>query len=565
MPDTEVTLGVTYGTHDSSAALFIGDALVGFCEEERLNGIKHAGGYPQQAISWLLAEMGCSPADVNMVASSFRTAGYAKGGGRALLETLKSPKSRRGWERATSYGVVYGRTFTRTRNLAHRFSAARVCGIPHHLSHSRYAHAASGEEHVAVLTVDSIGEWESTSIVDANADRHRTVLSIADPHSLGYAYGAVTEHLGYTRGDEEGTVMALAGLGDPSRYADVLRQGIALTERGIRLDAALFAPRVFSASWPRLTERFAAETIPQRQVDEALGTKHADLAAALQQRIEEALLHLGRLAAAHTGARTLCLTGGVAMNCLAAGLLSGSGLFERVFVPPAPEDAGTAIGAALATLPWSASEQRRLTEWDLGPSYSKRAIDDALATGCWPHRTLSDPVGVVAGDLAAGRIVGVVRGRMEAGPRSLGHRSILASPLVPEITSRLAAHVKLREPFRPFAPVLPSESASEYFAVTDGSPYMSFAFRAREKAHQQVPAVVHRNGTARVQTVNGSGDGFLYEVLLRFAAHTGVPVLINTSMNIKGRPMAASPHDALTCFGACELDALLLEDRYLTR
>ena len=565
MPDAEVTLGVTYGTHDSSAALFVGDELVGFCEEERLSGTKHAGGFPQCAISWLLAEIGAEPADVNTVASSFRAAGYLKGGGYALLETLKSPNSPRAWRRTASYGVVGRRTLARTRNLAHRFSTARVRGIPHHLSHSRYAQAASGDEHVAVLTVDSIGEWQSTSIVDAHADRHHTVLSVADPHSLGYAYGAVTEHLGYVRGDEEGTVMALAGLGDPSRYADVFQRGIVLTEDGIRLDPKIFAPRVFSTAWPRLSEQFATATIPHRHAETPPGAEHADLAAALQRRIEEALLHLGRLAAARTGARTLCLAGGVAMNCVAAGLLSDSGLFECVFVPPAPGDAGTAIGAALATLPWNAATQPRLADWDLGPSYSGSAISDALVNSPWRHRTLGQPAEVIAEDLAAGRIVGILRGRLEAGPRSLGHRSILASPLVPGIASRLATHVKLRESFRPFAPVLTSELAPDYFAVTDPSPYMSFAFRARPQAHQQVPAVVHRNGTARVQTVDHDGDGFLREVLLRFGARTGVPVLINTSMNIKGKPMAASPRDALGCFEACALDTLLLEDRYVIR
>ena len=565
MDKERLVLGITWGTHDSSAALFRGNRLSGFVEEERLSGEKHTSEFPDLAIARLLREAGGGPEDVTTVSFAFRARGYANGLARATAQACRSPFRRRAWARAASYGAVHRHTRKRLHHLRERFPRAEIVQIPHHICHSLYAQAASGEERVTVLVVDSIGEWRTTSIIETEGPHQRIHLWLADPHSLGYAYGAVTEHLGYRRGDGEGTVMALAAFGDQERFRSVIEQGIALTPDGFRLDPELFAERVFSGAWPRLTERFHREIAPRREPDSPLQPLHADLAAALQLRTEEALLHLTRLAARATEATTLCLAGGVAMNCVGIGRISESGQFDRVVVPPAPADGGASIGAALAVLGEEAIRDPRLRRWDLGPKFSESEIDDALAARSFTAAAAPNPVETVLEELLAGRIVGVCRGRGEAGPRALGHRSILASPLAPGITDRLSARVKRREDFRPFAPVMPGEAVADYFQAPDPSPYMSFAFPVRDRARKEVPAIVHANGRARVQSLNRGEDPYLYELLERFAARTGVPILINTSLNVKGAAMAGTPATAIDAFEACELDGLLLGGRYLRR
>jgi len=346
--DSGLVLGVTWGTHDSSAALFVDGRLASFVEEERLVGHKHSGSYPEQAIAAVLADVGATHADVKTVAFSFHARGYVRGLASATAHLVVRPWERRAWARAGSYRVVHRHTRNRLRQLAAALPAATLVDVPHHRCHGLYAHAASGDEHVVVLTVDSIGEWHSTTLAEGHGTAHRIALGVRDPNSLGYAYGAVTEHLGYRRGDEEGTVMALAALGDPARFQAVFAEAITLTDDGFRLDPRLFAPRVFSSAWERLTERFASVTVPRRDPEAPLEAVHADLAAALQQRIEEALLHLAEIAADRIGAPTLCLSGGVAMNCLAAARLSASGYFARTFVPPAPGDSGTSNRSRLS-------------------------------------------------------------------------------------------------------------------------------------------------------------------------------------------------------------------------
>jgi carbamoyltransferase len=562
-------LGVTWGTHDSAAVLFAGGRLVGFVEEERLSGVKHTGAFPKRSIAWLLAEAGAEAVDVDVVTSGFRSRGYAIGAARAAGQAMLARGQRRSWARARSYMTVAARCRARTHALERSFPSASVVELSHHLCHSAYAHAAAGGGDAVVLSVDSIGEWYSTALVRFDGSGLRLLRRVPDPHSLGYLYGAITEHLGYRRGDEEGTVMALAALGDPERYRPLLERAVLLTAEGFRLDPDLIAPRVFSAAWPRLSQRFIEATFPGRPEDQPLAADHADLAAALQARTEQSLAHLAQLARAETDAATLCLTGGVAMNCLAAARASSTGLFGRVFVPPAPGDAGTCIGAALLAAGYPRAEGfedlQELARWDLGPAFSGQEIDDALREADACAERLPDPAGTVASDLLAGKIVGVFRGRAEAGPRALGNRSILASPLVDGITARLSTRVKLRETFRPFAPVLAESDARELFEIRDPSPYMSFAIAARARAHAAIPAVVHRNGTARLQTLADSDTSFLGEVLARVRGRSGPPALINTSLNVKGTPLAATPEQAIACFRSCELDALLLEDRYLRR
>ena len=303
-----------------------------------------------------------------------------------------------------------------------------------------------------------------------------------------------------------------------------------------------------------------AATCPPRHPDAPVEQIHADLAAALQERTEKVMVHLAVRARRLTGAGLLCLAGGVAANCVAVGRIAEAGLFDEIHVPPAPGDSGTAIGAALAR---HLDLTGRLPEGVAGACYLGPQWTDpspALVNHNGNARRIEKPAQFLAEQLAAGKIVGVFRGRLEAGPRALGNRSLLASPLLPDVVHRLNATIKFREPFRPFAPAVLAERASDYFTLAQPAPFMSIASGVTDLARRRIPTVVHVNGTARLQTVTKGQNPFLAAVLEQFAALTGVPVLINTSLNVKGKPICGTPAMALETLTRTGLDGLLLED-----
>jgi carbamoyltransferase len=567
-----VVLGVCAFTHDSAAALMVGGELVGFVEEERLSGAKHTSAFPSLAVDWLLSEAGLSAGQVQHVGYNFQPRLYLPSVARSVALLADPASRRRAPARAASFAKVSLRTARRLRNLAERFPNARVRAVAHHLAHQRYAFDASGFADAAVLVADSLGESATTSIAEGilgsdGRTRIQQLWQQADPASLGYVYGAVTEHLGWRRGDEEGTVMALAATGDAHRFGHVFTDGIRLTAEGFRLDPGVFPVRVLASRYARLGPRFTQLTCPPRAAGAPVEQTHADLAAALQERTEQVMLHLALLAREKTGATRLCVGGGVATNCVAVGKIIEAGLFDEVAVPPAPGDAGTAIGAA-AALHDSVSSlppRRIARSCYLGPKYPLTAPD----TSAWPElhaRPMdADVIAQLADALSAGQIVGLFRGRAEAGPRALGNRSILASPLQPGVVARLNDTVKFREPFRPFAPMVPVEQAKDYFTLGQDAPFMSMASGVTDQARDNVPAVVHANGTSRLQTVARADNAFVHALLTAFGERTGVPVLINTSLNVKGKPMCGTPAMAIECLASSGLDALMLEGWWISK
>lgn len=570
-PTMSAVLGLCSYTHDSAAALVIDGNLVGFAEEERLVGDKHTSAYPAQAVSWLLAEAGIAPEHVTAVGYNFQAHRYL--GALALIPgQLIHPVTRsRALPRGRSFMRVARHTRARLHELSSRFPRARVIAVQHHRAHGLYAFASSAYEDAAVLVTDSLGEVQTTTIGHARRNvsggcDYRIVEAIDDPASLGYAYGAVTEHLGWRRGDEEGTVMALAALGDPARFFGLFARTIPITDTGFALDPELLPVRVLSSRFTRIGDTFTAATCRPRHPDEPIEQVHRDLAAALQERTEQVMLHLAQRAHHLTGSGLLCMGGGVAANCLAIGKIVEKGLFDEVHVPPAPGDSGTAIGAAIAlhlagfgTVPMGVTDRCYL-----GPAYPDLTLPAEPRPGLSARRP-ADPARSLARHLADGRIVGLFQDRLEAGPRALGNRSILASPLLPDVVERLNATVKFREPFRPFAPIVLADAASDYFTLPQPAPYMSIASGVTLLTRDKIPAVVHVNGTARVQTLAREQNPFLADVLTEFAAITGVPVLINTSLNVKGKPICGTPQMALECLAASGLDALMMEGWWITK
>jgi carbamoyltransferase len=566
----DVVLGLCSFTHDSAAALVSDGELIGFVEEERLTGVKHTHDYPRQGVEWLLGQAGINTLDVTTVAYNFAGHHYLGALAHSPRQLLGSATRARAIPRAASFAKVYRRHRGRMQSLQQRFPRAQVRPILHHRAHGLAAFAASGYDEAAILIVDSLGETVTTEIalgrLDAGRLVYRPLQRLYDPASLGYAYGAVTEHLGWRRGDEEGTVMALAALGDPARFRPLFARGIRLHDTGFTLDPQLFALRVLSSRRVRLTEQFITASCPPRDPAAVIEPEHADLASALQECTEQVMLHLARRARSLTGARQLCLGGGVTANCVAIGTIAARGVFDEVFVPPAPGDSGTAMGALLAArhdqgLP---APGGLVGACYLGPAYPGLHLEPCPRPGLSAHR-IEDPARHLAGQLATGQIVGCFYGPLEAGPRALGHRSILASPLVPDVVARLNATVKFREAFRPFAPVVPAGQASAYFTLNQTSPFMSIASGVTARARTEIPPIVHANGTARVQTVSPADEPFLHEVLTRFEDLTGTPVLINTSLNIKGQPICGTPDMALDCLADSGMDALLIENWWVTK
>ncbi|MEO3748989.1 carbamoyltransferase C-terminal domain-containing protein [Plantactinospora sp. B5E13] len=569
--DAEVVLGLCAYTHDSAAALLVDGHLIGFAEEERLDGIKHSKAYPENAVAWLLGEAGLTANDVTTVAYNFDGRRYRSALGQLPAHLLRSVSRPRAMPRARSFLTVHRRYQARMRDLARRFPRARLHPVPHHRAHALYAFLASSVDDAAVLVVDSLGELQTTTVWhaahrDEQPFRLDLRTAIDDPASLGYVYGAVTEHLGWRRGDEEGTVMALAALGDPTRFRALMSRAVRLTRDGFTLDPALLPLRVLSSRYARTSPAFTAATCPPRLPGEPVEPVHADLAAALQERTEHVMLHLSGQATRLTGSGLLCLGGGVAMNCVAAGLVVQSGIVDEIHVPPAPGDSGTAIGAAAAVCldatgrPPTGIEGRCY----LGPAYPNLTLPPEPRPGLTAERP-ADPVRHLARRLAAGALVGLFTGPLEAGPRALGNRSILASPFASGVVDRLNATVKFREPFRPFAPVVLADKAADYVRLRQSSPYMSIAAPVTDLTRTQLPAIVHANGTARVQTVTRTQHPFLAEVLTAFGEITGHPVLINTSLNVKGKPICGTPDMALDCLIATGLDALLIEGWWVTK
>ncbi|GAA0905898.1 carbamoyltransferase family protein [Virgisporangium aurantiacum] len=566
-----VVLGLCSYTHDSAAALVVDDTLVGFAEEERLTGDKHTAVFPQQAVRWLLDTAGLDADDVDVVAYNFDGRRYLD----AVVTTellARMPATRdRAQPRADSFRKVHDRFARRMADLRDRFPRARIAPTLHHRAHGLYAFASSHYDAAAVLVVDSLGEAQTTTIgaaerLGGGRCRYAIAEDITDPASLGYAYGAITEHLGWRRGDEEGTVMALAALGDPGRFRDLMREAIPLTQHGFSLDPRWFPLRVLARGYPRVTEAFVAATCAIRAAADDVRPVHADLAAALQERTEQVMVHLARRARALTGARLLCVGGGVAANCVAIGRIVETGLFDEIHVPPAPGDSGTAIGAVIAAC---LDSHHPLPDGVAGQCYHGPAYPTMdLPSHPRPGMTAYRPAGAAkhfALRLAEGHIVGLFHGRLEAGPRALGNRSILASPLRPDIVDRLNASVKFREPFRPFAPVVLATAAADYFTLGQPAPYMSIASGVTDLTRERLSTVVHVNGTARVQIVTPDANPFLAEVLTEFAALTGHPVLINTSLNVKGQPICGTPDMALDCLAGSGLDALMLEGWWITK
>ena len=561
------TLGINAAFHDCAACLVRDGIVVAAAEEERFTRVKHGKRplpftvwqLPYHAIDYCLREAGIELSDVDHVAYSYDPS--LQLGERGRQQTIELPlepsASPSDWESpwqplSLSYIVNAPRQLASgaPHHLKKRFRKVtascpyRWHFVEHHLSHEASAFLAAPFDECAVLTIDGRGERATTSYGLFRDGAYRRIKQIDYPQSLGLLYEEITEHLGFLRSSDEYKVMALASYGRPT-FLPQLRDIVLYQGNG--------EYAVKKVDW---SEVFG----PARERGGPTEQKHIDIAHSLQAVLEETVAQMAQWLHQQTGARHLAMAGGVALNCVMNARLRDEGPFERVWVQPAAGDSGTALGAAL----WVDREQRaeRARRWQmdhvfLGPGYDDDAIEQLLREARLPYRRVADIAQATADLLAQNKVVGWFQGRMEFGPRSLGARSILASPIDPDMQSHLN-QIKDREDFRPVAPVVLEEEAGGWFVDGGVSPFMLFIYDVRPDKAERIPAVRHVDGTARVQTINRSQHPLYYELLKAFHARTGVPVLVNTSFNTRGEPIVCTPRDALESFCTTPLDVLAI-------
>ncbi|EGD41622.1 carbamoyltransferase family protein [Nocardioidaceae bacterium Broad-1] len=539
-------LGVNALFHDPSAALVIDGRTVAAAEEERFSRRKHghrpvpfaAWELPDHAIRWCLEEAGLEPGDLDAVAYSYDF-------------SLARPADEMGlhdpWDGLRQAYAAHAPDFL--TNILPGLDRADVRFVPHHVAHA--ASAALASPYVAegsdVLVLDGRGECHSHLAGRYDADGSLTTLRSQElPHSLGLVFEELTEHLGFLRANDEYKVMALASYGKPfassGHRMDELTERIRLTGDG----GFITEPIDWSALAPRL------------RPGEAWTVDHADLAASVQLRFEEVLVELARWLRGRTGGSHLTLAGGVALNCVANTRLVERSGYENIWVQPAAGDAGTALGAALQIAADNGDRLEPMPGADLGRGWPEEEIEATLRTARVAYERPADLAATVAECLADNGIVAWFQGRSEFGPRALGHRSLLAHPGRQENLERIN-DVKGREQFRPVAPMVLAERAADIFERGPlPSPYMLFVHDVTAEWHPLIPAVTHVDGTARVQTVDPQHEPLVARMLAEFEARTGLPVVVNTSLNTAGRPMVDSPRDALECFGSAPIDLLAI-------
>jgi carbamoyltransferase len=541
-------LGVAGFSHDAAAALLCDGQIVAAAEEERFDHVKHSSAFPRHAIDWCLEHTGLALRDID--ACGFYMQPW-RGVGKPLGQWI------RGFADGTTAFAIRHEVLPRLfPNLRFSRDAARVVAsvrrihfLQHHLTHAASAFFASPFDQAAILSVDRFGEQTSTLLAHGEGNSITPLARVKAPHSLGTLYMVVTRYLGFPNPGDEGKVMGLAPYGQP-RFREHFDRWVHLTDDGFQVDTETIRLPIGGD--------LVSSLGPSRQPDEPLTEHHADIAASLQQTLEDALLHLVERLRALTDSENLCMAGGVALNCVANARLAEQGLFRHVWVQPAANDAGCALGAALWVYHVLHDQPRdyRMTHAYLGPAYGEDVCRAAIEARGLPHQQPEDLVSAAARLLAQDQIIGWYQGRMEFGPRALGNRSILADPCKGEMKDVLNARVKHREHFRPFAPAVLEERAADYFNPPTLSPYMLFTHHVVQP--DVIPAITHVDGTARVQTVSRDTNPLFHDLISAFDAITGVPVLLNTSFNVRGQPIVCTPGEAIDTYLSTDLDALAL-------
>jgi carbamoyltransferase len=551
--------------HDAAAALVVDGVLVAAAAEERFSRKKHTGDFPAGAISYCLSEARLSPGDVDEIAHGFDYSRYG-------WLYSRDPESLRQYREVFSKEALLALV---ERDLP-GFPAERVHQVSHHLAHAASAYFTSGWDDCLVVVADGMGEMHSATVYRGRDGKLEKLHSVSAHDSIGVLYSLVTLHLGFDFNSDEYKIMGLAPYGDPRRFREFFARAVEFGEGGsikiplLRLNETRDERENYLASRRYLNENLLKE----RRPDDEVTDEHRDVAAGLQECLDRTMQHLCGHFGKKTGLRRLALAGGVALNCTANGRLLQAGLFDEIYVQPAAGDDGTALGAALyrASLKSGEVKNTRMRVPFYGPAYSLQDIESALTefgeeVKVTRFKTEAETFAAAAGLIAEGRVIAWYRGRMEYGPRALGHRSILADPGHPEMRDRINAMVKMREAFRPFAPAVTVEQVHKWFEVEPMTelPYMIMTVDVREQHRSGLPAITHVNGSARVQTVSPSGNEDFHSLLRAVGKTTGREMVLNTSFNVKGQPIVNTPREAIETFLRTGIECLFLENILVTR
>jgi carbamoyltransferase len=581
-------LGISAFYHDSAAALVEDGRLVAAAQEERFTRKKHDASFPRHAVGYCLDAACCKLGEVDHIV--FYDKPLLKF--ERLLETYIAfaPKGFRSFQMAIPLWLrekLFQKSLLlkQLREFDQNVVGDNLLFTEHHLSHAASAFFPSPFDKAAVLTMDGVGEWATTSAAIGEGSRLEIFQEIHFPHSLGLLYSALTYYTGFKVNSGEYKVMGLAPYGEPKYARLILDNLVDLKPDGsFRLNMSYFD---YCTGLTMTNERFAnLFGQPVRRPDQLLTPFHMDVAASVQAVLDEAVLRITRDLANKTGMRNLCMAGGVALNCVANGKVLRDGQFENIWIQPAAGDAGGAVGAALAAYHQFMGKPRKVAATDgmsgafLGPEYSQGEIERRLMQAGARVAVLSEDemIATTASALADQLAVGWFQGRMEFGPRSLGARSILGDPRSPSMQRNLNLKVKYRESFRPFAPAVLREDAADWFELDCDSPYMLIVADVRKDVRRamtveeqqlfgieklnvprsEIPAVTHVDYSARIQTVCSDTNPMFHRLLTQFKQLTGCPVLVNTSFNVRGEPIVCTPEDAFRCFMGNELDVLVV-------
>lgn len=584
------TLGISCYYHDSAAALLKNDEIIAAAQEERFTRIKNYAGFPKNAIKFCLDHEGISIEEL----SSIVYYESAEKKFKRVCQTIinKFPRSIRFAIRVIPSWLIHKLHWKQKIQLEidnifdYRFDKKRIYSVDHHLSHAASAFYPTNWNEAAVLVVDGVGEFETVSIWHGKGNRLEKKYAIEFPNSIGLLYSAFTYYTGFKVNSGEYKVMGLAPYGEPKYVETIKKFLISLGADGsFQINTKYFdyevGERIINQDFERLfggRARSSEADVTQREMD---------LARSIQDITNEVIYNLAKKAKEITGATNLCMAGGVALNCVANGILERSKIFESLWIQPAAGDAGSAIGCALQH--YYEKNPRKIYDAQmdnmkgsyLGPSYSNDEVFVCLSSVGAKFIKISDPdayVAEVAKSLAAGKVVGWHQGRMEFGPRALGARSILGDPRNVDMQTTMNLKIKYRESFRPFAPSVMEEDASKYFKIAGTSPYMlivapiseaikidacddsSFGIAKLKQIRSELPAVTHVDYSARVQTVSKNTNIKYHRLLSAFKDLTGCSVLVNSSFNVRGEPIVCTPLESFKCFMRTEMDVLAIED-----
>lgn len=558
-------LGISCGYHDSAASLIDvrTGRVLGACEEERFTGIKHDYSFPQNTIDWLFRIYKVNNDEVEAI---------------CFYENpdLKIDRIHETTKRGGIFNFFKRRNILKRNNLEYKKTDSlikklgdkntKIIYLDHHLSHLSYSYYTSPFESSALLSVDGVGEWETTSLAYGDNKSIKKFSSIQYPHSLGMLYSAITAFLGFKPNEGEYKVMGLAPYGTHVFYEKKFNELIKETQNGYELNMEYFEydwsdSHMFNEKLGQLFE------IPNRLPDEPLTDKHKNIAAALQYTYEKHFFKLLDTLYNTTKSENLCLSGGCAYNGTANGKILEKTKFKNLYIPPAPSDAGSAIGCALHYLYNKDVEVVTNLRFNnsvpfLGPQYSNNEITEVLSLFdkdvYYEKKLMEQIVDIVSDEIIDGNVVGWFQGRMEFGARALGNRSILANPRDPQMKSRLNRMIKKREGFRPFAPIVKEDKSNLYFNYEDTVPYMNQVVKVKDEFVEELPSITHVDNSARIQTLNKLQNRYVYGLLDKLESKNKFPIVINTSFNLKDQTMVLTPTDAIKTFLNCEMDTLVL-------